>query len=400
VQLKYEVEPTYSIHFVSFMIDTYQMIQPSTFSIIKTGFMGVTGLGYTVILPILIGAIVDQLNLDRSMVGWITSSNIGGLALGGMMATLLIGKVRLLYLIRIACIGLIIFDFASAFCISADVLIILRFISGLCGGILYASSLASFSALENSIRAFSIYIICYAFISGVTLFALPFFITKYGFQIGFYTLTAMAFISLLSSGVITKFESGLKAKDFSSLLSLVKNKYVLLSLISYFLVQLAGGVAYTYTERIAQEAGQPVEFIGLSLSLGAFLSVAGAFMVIKIGNRIKSKWTISFAMILMTVSIIMLFRSEYALFFLLGSSLMGFFWSILIPYFQQMQGHYDVLGRIVTIGTVVNMAGRAVGPAIAAAFLGTQTYENVLWLSITALALSLMLIIPVFQSQR
>lgn len=389
-----------SAYIISFTIDTYQMTQPSTFSIIKTGFMGVTGLGYTVILPILIGAIVDQLNLDRSMVGWITSSNIGGLALGGMMATLLIGKIRLLHLIRFACIGLIIFDFASAYCSSANALISIRFVSGLCGGILYASSLASFSALKNSIRAFSIYIICYAFISGVTLFVLPFFITKYGFQIGFYTLTAMALISFLCSGVITKFESGLQAKDFSSLLSLVKNKYVLLSLVSYFLVQLAGGVAYTYTERIAKEAGQPVEFVGLTLSLGAFLSVAGAFLVIKIGNRIKVKWTMSIAMLLMTASMVMLFRSEYALFFLIGSSFMGFFWSILIPYFQQMQGHYDVLGRIVTIGTVVNMSGRAVGPAIAAAFLGAQAYENVLWLSISALALSLVLIIPVFQSNK
>ena len=142
--------------------------QPSILSISKTGFMGVTGLGYTVILPILIGAIVDQLGLDRSMIGWITFSNISGLAIGGITATLLIGKVRLLHLIRIGCIGLIIFDLYSTTCSTAAALLVVRFLSGIAGGMLYSSSLASFSALKDSIKAFSIYVISYAAMSSIT----------------------------------------------------------------------------------------------------------------------------------------------------------------------------------------------------------------------------------------
>ena len=228
---------------------------PSIGSIIKTGFMGVTGLGYTVILPILIGAIVDQLNLERSMVGWITFSNIGGLALGGIFATILIGKVRLLHLIRIGCVGLILFDLFSVTCSTAHSLLLIRFCSGIAGGILYSSSLASFSALQNSIKAFSIYVISYAAVSSITLFALPYFISLYGFEIGFYTLAFMALISLGFSSVILDFESGLKTKDFSSLTTLFRNKYVIMGLLSYFLCQLGGGVMYTYIERIAQDAG-------------------------------------------------------------------------------------------------------------------------------------------------
>jgi len=357
--------------------------------------MGVTGLGYTVILPILIGAIVDQLALDRSMVGWITFSNISALAIGGLAATLLIGKVRLLHLIRLACVGLILFDLASVWCDSAASLLLIRFFSGLAGGVLYASSLASFSALKDSIKAFSIYIISYAVISGVALFLLPYFIEDQGFQVGFYTLAGMALISLIFSGVIVQFESGLESKDFNSLHSLFKNRLVVLSLLSYFLLQLAGGVTYTYTERIAKEAGQPVEFIGLSLSLGALVSVFGAFAVIKMGNRFGQKWPIIIAMMLMAISIATLFRSEFALVFIGGSCMMGAFWSVLIPYYQQMQGRFDMLGRIVTVGTVVNMAGRAVGPALAALFLGASDFENILYLSLGALGLALLLILPV-----
>jgi len=368
------------------------MSSPSTLTIVKTGFMGVTGLGYTVILPILIGAIVDQLQLDRSMVGWISFSNISGLAIGGIAATLMIGKIRLLSLIRYACIGLILFDIASSFCLTAESLLIIRFLSGLAGGVLYASSLASFSALKDSIRAFSIYIISYAVVSGITLFSLPFFIDSIGFQIGFYTLAAMALISLGFSGVIREFESGLMSKNFNSLASLFKNKLVVLSLLAYFLLQLGGGVTYTYTERIAKEAGLSSEFIGLVLGLGAIVSVAGAFTVIRIGNRYGQKWPMSIAIISMGISIAILFQSEIAYKFLIGSCMMGAFWSVLIPYFQQMQGQFDLLGRIVTIGTVVNMGGRAVGPAIAAMTLGDAAYENVLYLSLGSLLLAFLLL--------
>ena len=375
------------------------MASPSIFSIIKTGFMGVTGLGYTVILPILIGAIVDQLALDRSMVGWITFSNISGLAIGGLAATLLIGKIRLLYLIRIGCLGLILFDLLSAACSTGESLLFVRFFSGIAGGILYASSLGSFSALENSIKAFSIYIISYAVVSGVTLFSLPYFINLYGFGLGFYTLATMALISLIFSSVILEFESGLQTKDFSTLPSLFKNKYVALCLLSYFLLQLAGGVTYTYTERIAMEAGQTSEYVGIVLSLGAILSAIGAFAVIKIGNRFGRKWPMSIALILMTGSIAFLFYAEYAILLLIGICMVSAFWSTLIPFYQQMQGQFDLIGRIVTIGTVVNMVGRAVGPALAALFLGDAAYENVLYLAISSLTLSYLLLLPLLRKE-
>jgi len=302
---------------------------PSIISIAKTGFMGVTGLGYTVILPILIGAIVDQLGLDRSMVGWITFSNIGGLAIGGISATLLIGKIRLLHLIRFGCIGLIVFDLLSTACSSAEVL-----------------------------------------------------------------------ISLAFSSVILEFESGLKAKDFSSLTSLFRNKYVVMGLLSYFLTQLGGGVMYTYIERIAQDAGQSSELVGFILSISAIFSAIAAFVIIKMGNRFGQIWPMTIGLFLMTLSMIILFYAEYTVMFLIGSCLVGAFWSVMIPFYQQMQGRFDLLGRIVTVGTVLNMLGRAIGPALAALFLGDSAFENVLYLSIAALAVAYLLLVPIFMNEQ
>ena len=48
-----------------------------------------------------------------------------------------------------------------------------------------------------------------------------------------------------------------------------------------------------------------------------------------------------------------------------------------------------------TVGTVLNMAGRAIGPELAALFLADAAFENVLYLSIGALVLAYALLVPV-----
>ena len=152
---------------------------------------------------------------------------------------------------------------------------------------------------------------------------------------------------------------------------------------------------YTYIERIAKEAGQSSELVGIVLSVSAILSAITAFTVIKIGNRFGQKWPMSIAMAMMGLSIATLFYSEYVGIFIIGGCMAGAFWSVLVPFYQQMQGRFDLLGRIVTIGTVLNMAGRAIGPALAAIFLGDSVFENALYLSIGSLILAYILLVPI-----
>jgi len=244
---------------------------PGIGPIALVGFMGVTGLGFTVILPMLVGSIVDDLALDRSMVGWITSINIFGIALGGLISTISISKLRLIHLVWIGCVGLIVFDLMSTLSNLSHLLLPIRFISGVFGGILYASSLAAFSGLTNAKNAFSIYIISYAGVSSICLFILPQFlaIKGLGYKAGFYVLVGMALLSLIISRVIVPFEKLVKVKRLDSLRDLISNKYVILILLSYFLLQMGGGVMYSYAERIGMEAGQSLEFMGVIFAIGA-----------------------------------------------------------------------------------------------------------------------------------
>jgi len=76
--------------------------------------------------------------------------------------------------------------------------------------------------------------------------------------------------------------------------------------------------------------------------------------------------------------------------------LIGGFWFTFILYYQQLQGHFDPFGRIVTVGTVVNMDGWTIGPANATAFLSDYAFETVIWLGLACLVMALVLVIPDF----
>lgn len=361
--------------------------------ILANSFIGMTGLAFAGILPVLIGAIVDQYHFEREMVGWISSANILGIALGSIISTLLIGKAPLLKLIRIGLVGMLIFDFASAWAGEPVSMLTIRFASGAFGGLAYAGSLAAFSSLKDSIRAFGIYVMVFCLWSGIILVFLPSLLTVFGVKTGFWLLAGMALVSLFLSPLIKKLTEGAKEKSIMSLRELFSNKAVLAALLGYFTVQMAGNVIWAYTERIAKEAGLNANFIGITLGASAAFSLFGALAVIRIGNKYGIKRPLFFGLLSMAFGFILLYGAQNAVVFIIAISLMGFGWSFVIPYYTQIQAKFDAKGKVVSLGAIMNMGGRAFGPAVAAIVLGNAAFVNVIWIGIGGLVISLILIL-------
>ncbi len=353
--------------------------------------MGATGIFFTMVTPILVGSVVDELGLGREMIGYISAANIYGLAAGAILATVRIGKVSLHRLIKYSCIGLIIFDVISFFTLSAPLLLVVRSLSGFAGGVLYASALASFSVLSDPRKAFGMYIVCYGLLSLVTLFFLPTLIEAFDYRVNFAVLLVVDVVSLCLSGVVIRFEDRIPQRSFDHIFTVLANNKIVLSMTAYFLLQLSGGLMFTYSERIGIEAGLSTSTIGMMLSLSSIFSILGAFLVIKVSQQYKAIPQVMIFGFLMMMSMVCLFYSEKAWIFFLGLSLISISWSYLIPFHQQNQSSFDELGRVVSVGSVVNMMGRATGPALGAAMLGSAPFVNVLWISIGTVIISTVL---------
>ena len=328
------------------------------------------------------------------MIGWISSINILGAAIGGLITTLRIGKDDLKSIIRVGLLLTIGFELLSIFCQSETTILLVRFSSGIGGGMVYAAALAAFSGLVDSSKAFATYIVVYCFFGGMVLICLPWLMEAFGIKAGFIILAMMALLCMTILDAIDRVAKNVKERSFISLNYLIKNKYVLFGLLSYFLVQLAGGTMWAYSERIGKEAGLTIEFIGLVLGVSVALALVGGVLVMKV----KKEWGIikplSAGLVIMGAGAMGLFYADVKVIFLIGNCISGAAWSFVIPFYQQMQANFDDAGRVVSLGTIVNMAGRSTGPAIAAISLGSSAFVNVLWISLIALTLSVLLAIP------
>lgn len=328
------------------------------------------------------------------MIGWISSINIFGAAVGGLITTLRIGRNSLFSIVRTGLIILILFDLLSIFCQTEATVLAVRFLSGVGGGLVYAGGLAAFSGLKNSTNAFATYIVVYCFFGGIILISMPYLIGQFGVKAGFITLAIMSIICLIFIPVLNRVAPNAKKREFLSLGYLLKNKNVLYGLLSYFLLQLGGGTMWAYCERIGIEAGLTISFIGLVLGISVVFALIGGILVMRVNKGWGILKPLIAGILVMGIGTIFMFYADFKVCFLMANCIAGVAWSFVIPFYQQMQAQFDSTGRVVTLGTIVNMGGRSAGPAIAAMTLGSSAFTNALWISIAALTLSAILVVP------
>lgn len=357
--------------------------------IIINSYIANTGLGFATILPILVGAVVDENGFDREMVGWISAINISGMVVGGIIATLLIGKYRLVKVLQIALLGLILFDATSIFATSPELMLGIRFFSGIFGGLIYASSLAIFSGLENPIKAFGVYVLVYCVWAMIIFIVLPYMMISGGSSIAFLTLVFMSTASFIGLFFIQDLEREIEPKAVIRLKYLLNNKAILVGLLAYFAMTMGGGTVWTYCERIGKAAGLSTSFMGWALSISSLAALLGGFLVMRIENKKGLKTPLIGGSLVMILGILMLYYGEHPLIYMVSLSVIGGAWAFLIPFFQQMQTQFDTTGKVVSLGTIVNMAGRATGPGLGALLLGDSPFIHVIWLGLASMILSL-----------
>jgi len=381
-------EVLYIVHLNNYPINSYKK------DIILISFIGTTGLAFAIILPILIGSIVDTYAFARSMVGWISSINILGAAIGGLITTLRIGRNSLMSIARTGLLILIVFDILSIFCHTEYSILTIRFFSGIGGGIVYAAGLAAFSGLKDSTKAFATYIVVYCFFGGLILISMPFLLGQFGVKAGFIVLALIGIICFTFTPSLDRIAPNIKKREFISLNFLLKNKNVLYGLLSYFLLQMGGGTMWAYCERIGIEAGLTISFIGVVLGISVVFALLGGLVVMKVRPEWGLLKPLLVGIAVMGTGPIFMFFANFKIAFLVGNCIAGVAWSFVIPFYQQMQAKFDQAGRVVSLGTIVNMGGRSAGPAIAAMSLGSSAFNNALWISIIALLLGACLTIP------
>lgn len=161
--------------------------------------LGTVGASTILIMPGLLGVIVDILELNDRQLGFVASVEVFVMALATGASAILIGKMNWRYL---AVVGLLLMIAGNAASMSANsytLMLWIRALAGIGGGILIAVSFAALGMTRDPDRSFGVYLFFGLMFSAITLYLIPSLIVFGGHHLFFGLLILLCVINLFFS---------------------------------------------------------------------------------------------------------------------------------------------------------------------------------------------------------
>jgi DHA1 family inner membrane transport protein len=330
------------------------------------------------ILPTVVGALVDLASFTESEAGW--TAAVGGL--GGAIGAIVIAlRIRHLNPRKLAIIGLIAMIFFDALSmlvgeVPTSVFITFRALSGLGGAAVYAAVMTSYASMPNSERGYGIFMVLQFGLSAAGLYALPMIIPNIGVS-GLYigmAVIALVGFTMVSSVMTRSAEANEPAIDISQLIK----PAAILAMIGIGLFEAANNMHFTYAERIGVNFAIDHETIGEMLGFATLLGMAAAFAVVWLGDRFGELKPILAALLTVCVGLLILNQGSSESVYLITMCMLSVAWAFGMPYFQAFEAKLDPDGSVVVAGGFFTSGGAALGPAVAATMVVPGDYSAVL----------------------
>lgn len=355
--------------------------------------IGTVSLMPLLVLPAMIGVLVDNAAMSESSAGW--SASAGFLA-GAMAGLLMALRVHHLNLRRIASWALalaIVADLASAYSAGPNIgFFAARILSGLVLGAAYVAAVSSFARFDEYERGFGLFVTLQFIISGLGLYLVPVYADEMGAEGLFGLFAGLDFLALLLTRYLpadaaTKTTLEASGSELKSLLTVS----AILAVLGFAFFEAANNAQFTYIERFGVAIAISDQKIGIALLLGSLIGIPGAFSIVVIGQRFGTLGPLIFGIAVASAGLIVLLKANSYSMYLLGSCCMGFSWAFCLPFIQSLLAGIDRKGSVIAAGTSFSALGSAIGPGFAALVVTGANYANVFLLSIGLFVITLAL---------
>jgi len=345
------------------------------------------------VLPAMIGVLVDNAGMSEQWAGWSASANFMASAVVGLFMALRVHRLNLRRLSTWALTFAIVADLASGLTAGSTMMFFAaRIVAGIMLGVTYVAAVSSFARLDGFERGFGLYVTLQFIVSGLGLYVVP----VYADQLGTMGLFGgFAVLDLLALGFARflpaeKADSGGKSEDRNEL-KILLGLTAIMAILGFAAFEAANNAQFTYIERFGVFLGVSDQQIGFSLLIASLIGIPGAFSIVVIGHRFGTRGPLAFGIaIAMTGLTILLFANSYVAYFI-GSCCMGFSWAFCLPFIQSFLASIDRKGSAIAAGTSFSTLGSAIGPGLAAVVVADNAYGNVFMLSIGLFVITLLL---------
>ncbi len=342
------------------------------------------------VLPAMVGVLVDQAHMSESLAGWSASLNFLGAAIIGLLLSFRIHHLNLRQVGTLALALAAVADLASAAATGSTMaFLVVRLFAGAALGAAYVTAASSFARYDGYERGFGLFVTLQFTISGLGLYALPVYSDELGARGLFIIFAALDIVALLLARHLPDEIAAMdQPKSAKSELRVLFTLVTLLAVVGFALFEAANNAQFTYIERFGVALHISDHQIGIALLVASLVGIPGASVIVLMGDRFGTIGPLSIGIAIAVSGLLILLNAESYAAYLLGGCCMGFSWAACLPYIQSLLASMDRNGSVIAAGTSFSTLGSAVGPGIAAVLVGTGNYANVFIFSIALFVLT------------
>ena len=384
--------------------DINELDQPK--AIAAAIILGFAGTGVAMGMPMLVGSLAESLSFNEQQLGWLASSDMGGLFIGSFVTALVVARANRRTLAYGGLLLVILSNFFSTQNQELLPLVLCRLGAGVGAGICYSTCTASLAGSHNSARTFSIFLFVLVTMNALIFYIFPMLDARCGVNgiFAFYLMEAIPILFVIPllpryftdpSNEEAKSEGTIECSGGASV-PLILPRLCLAAVFSFYIMV---GAYWAFIERAGSAANISPEFVSGSLAWSQVFSLSAAFLAVILAKRFGQSKPLVFSLLAISVTMLMLAAQVDSATFVISVFSFSFFW-IFIDVFQLgTLSSLDPSGRYAALVPAWQGVAQAIAPSIAGTLLAHQMgYGAVMTLCATASTIAAAIYLHVYRA--
>ena len=353
--------------------------------------------------PAMVGILVDQANFSESYAGWVMAYGSAGSALTLIVISGYIHRINLKKLSYVCLSIAVLIDIYCSLAVEPDFIFLAsRFAIGVVATIANIAVYTSIASLKNYERGYGLFVMMQYSISGLGLYYLILYSESIG-AMGLYQILALLnFLALLLVNQLPNLKNDQNADgNTKSEVTVLLSGVAFMAIIGFGLHEMSGVTQFTFIERIGVSISIDSQSLSNIMLIASLLGIPGSMVCIVLGNKfgLLPPFLFGISCCLFGMSILLIEKTFIT--YALRMCLIGFGWSIALPYIQSHLASIDKKGSALAAGNSLATIGGAAGAALGASLIGlTSNYNMLLQVSILIYILAIILIILSIRIRR
>ncbi len=365
-------------------------------------YMALVGYAVMVGLPVISTQWVENLGFTEVQVGRVSGADLGGLAVGAVIAAFFVAKVDRRWLTVVAAAIAIVANLACVYYQSYEATLMLRLAAGTGAGIYTGIAVATIGGHSRPAFAFGLELFAFAGSQGAELKFLP-YLTIEGMYVTFAItfVIGLAFISWLPRRPVEKSLDVEVKVDSGPEIPIGKEKTVhkhvpayvpWLVLVAVVFTYLNIGAYWTYVELATVDSAADSDWVADMLVYTSVFSVIGCLFAVLLSNRYGLARPLLFTLVLQASIVVMLVFGITNATVAISMFMFNFCWIFVDIYQAATIANVDHSGRYVALLPAAQGLGNFVGPNMAASVLAFGLGYNGVFILCAGASITAMLV--------